>query len=157
MAVELSEQGKKELEEILRRYPSKQSAVLPALHLAQKEFGYITPEVIEYLARLLELPPARVYGTCSFYTMFNRKPVGKYLIQVCTNISCSMLGALDMFEYLSQKLGIKEGETTPDGKFTLIRVECLGACGEAPVIQINDKYYGNLTREKLDKILAELE
>lgn len=154
--MEFSESAKKELEKIRARYPSPQASLLPALWLAQKEFGYISEEVISYLSKVMELPKARIYGVASFYTMFNKKPVGKYLIQVCGNISCAMLGAEGLFDYLSQKLGIKEGETTKDGKFTLIKVECLGACGEAPMMQINDNYYGNLTKEKVDKILAEL-
>jgi len=156
MAIEFKESAKKEMEKIMSRYPTKQAALLPALYLAQREFGWISDEVIEYLARLMDLPRARIYGVASFYSMFNRKPVGKYLVQVCQNISCAMLGADGLFDYLSQKLGIKEGETTPDGKFTLVKVECLGACGEAPMMQINDRYYGNLTKDKVDQILAEL-
>jgi len=156
MAIEFKESAKKEMEKIMSRYPTKQAALLPALYLAQREFGWISDEVIEYLARFMDLPRARIYGVASFYSMFNRKPVGKYLVQVCQNISCAMLGAEGLFDYLSQKLGIKEGETTPDGKFTLVKVECLGACGEAPMMQINDRYYGNLTKDKVDQILAEL-
>jgi len=156
MAVEFSESAKKELEKIRARYPSSQASLLPALWLAQKEFGYVSEEVVSYLSKALELPKSRIYGVASFYTMFNKKPVGKYLVQVCGNISCAMMGAEGLFDYLSRKLGIKEGETSKDGKFTLIKVECLGACGEAPMMQVNDNYYGNLTKEKVDKILAEM-
>jgi len=156
MTVEFTEGARKELEKLISRYPKKEAALLPALHLAQREFGWISDEVIGYISKLMDIPRARVYGVASFYTMFNKKPVGKYLIQVCANISCAMMGAEGLFDYLSQKLGIKEGETTDDGKFTLIKVECLGACGEAPVMQINDRYYGNLTKERVDKILMEL-
>ena len=156
MSLEFNDSAKRELEAIKGRYPTRQAALLPALFLAQREFGYVSEEAIKYLAQVLELPQARIYGVASFYTMFNKKPVGKYFIQVCANISCAMLGADGLFDYLSQKLGIKEGETTKDGRFTLCKVECLGACGEAPMMQINDKYYGPLTREKVDKILAEM-
>jgi len=156
MAIEFKESAKQELQKIISRYPDRQAALLPALYLAQREFGWISDEAIAYLAKLMELPKSRIYGVVSFYSMFNRKPIGKYFIQVCQNISCAMLGADGLFDYLSQKLGIKEGETTSDGKFTLVKVECLGACGEAPMMQINDKYYGNLTKAKVDQILAEL-
>jgi len=156
MTVEFKESAKKELDQILSRYPSKQAGLLPALFLAQREFGWVSEEVISYLAEVMELPKSRIYGVASFYTMFNKKPVGRYFIQVCQNISCAMMAADGLFDYLSTKLGIKEGETTKDGKYTLCKVECLGACGEAPMMQINDKYYGPLTREKVDRILAEL-
>jgi len=156
MAIEFNESAKKELAKLISRYPSRQAALLPALYLAQREFGWVSDEVISYLAKVMELPKSRIYGVASFYTMFNKKPVGKYFIQVCANISCAMMGADSLFVYLSDKLGVKEGETTKDGKFTLVKVECLGACGEAPMMQINDKYYGNLTKAKVDQILAEL-
>ncbi len=156
MGLEFNDSAKKELERIKARYPERQAALLPALYLAQREFGYVSDEAIKYLAQVLELPKSRIYGVASFYTMFNKKPVGKYFIQVCANISCAMMGADGLFDYLSSKLGIKEGETTKDGKYTLCKVECLGACGEAPMMQVNEKYYGPLTREKVDKILSEL-
>jgi len=111
---------------------------------------------MEYVAGLVGVTPAYVQGVVTFYTMFRQQPVGRYLIQVCTNLPCSLMGAEHVVEYLSGKLKIKEGETTPDKKFTLIRVECLGACGGAPMMQINDTFYENLTREKIDLILAEL-
>ena len=151
--MEFNESAKQELEKIKSRYPNRQAALLPALYLAQREFGYISDEVINYLAGTLELPKSRVYGVATFYTVFNNKPVGKYFIQVCANLSCAMMGATGLFEYLSSKLGVKEGETTKDGIFTLVKVECLGACGEAPMMQINNDYYGNLTRAKVDQIL----
>ena len=156
MAIEFKESAKKELEKIMGRYPNPQAALLPALYLAQREFGYVSDEAIIYLSQAMDIPKARIFGVATFYTMFNRKPVGKYFIQVCANISCAMMGASGLFEFLSEKLEIKEGETSKDGKFTLVKVECLGACGEAPMMQINDDYYGNLTREKVNKILAEL-
>jgi len=156
MAIEFKENAKKELEKIMGRYPNPQAALLPALYLAQREFGYVSDEAIALLSKAMNIPKARIFGVATFYTMFNRKPVGKYFIQVCANISCAMMGATGLFEFLSEKLGIKEGETSKDGKFTLVKVECLGACGEAPMMQVNDDYYGNLTKEKVNKILAEL-
>jgi NADH-quinone oxidoreductase subunit E len=108
------------------------------------------------VAEVMGLPPTEVASVASFYTMFNRQPVGENLIQVCTNISCSLLGAEHIVEYIKNRLGIDVGETTPDNKFTLVTVECLGSCGTAPMMQINDTYYENLTEEKIDQILAEL-
>ncbi len=157
MALKFSEAIEAEFGKICGRYPQKEAALLPALYLAQREFGHLSNEALRYVAQRLDLPPARVYGVATFYTMYNKEPVGKYLIQVCTNICCSLMGGDHVFHYISKKLGIKEGETTTDNKFTLMRVECLGACGNAPVMQINDKYYENLTKEKVDRIIASLE
>jgi len=156
MAVEFSEAAKKELEEILKHYPDRQAAMLPVLHLAKREFKAITPEVMEYVASLLEVPPIKVMDTTSFYTMFPRQKEGKYVIQVCSTLSCSLMGAETVVDYLKKKLNIDVGQTTPDGKFTLKKVECLGSCGTAPVMQINDDYYESLTEEKIDKILESL-
>jgi NADH-quinone oxidoreductase E subunit len=153
MPVEFDLNVRGEVEEILGRYPTKEAAILPVLHLAQREFGHISPEVAEYVAELLGFSPARIYGIATFYTMYNREPVGKYHIQVCKNISCSLLGAKMIIEHISGKLGIEKGETTSDGKFTLSLVECLGSCGTAPVMQVNDDYYENLTKDRVDGIL----
>ncbi len=152
----LSDKAKSEIQQLRARYPHPNSALLPALALAQKEHGWLSPEVLEEVAEVMELSPAQVGSVASFYTMFNRRPVGKYLVQVCTNVACSLLGAEHIVEHLKRKLGINVGETTPDGLFTLLEVECLGSCGTAPVMQINDTYYENLTAEKVDQILAEL-
>lgn len=152
----LSDKVKLEIQQLKARYPHPNSALLPALALAQKEHGWLSPEVLEEVAEVMGLSPAQVGSVASFYTMFNRRPVGKYLIQVCTNVACSLLGAEHLVDHLKQKLGIGVGETTPDGRFTLLEVECLGSCGTAPVMQINDTYYENLTAEKVDQILAEL-
>ncbi len=157
MAVEFSAEAKRELEEILKHYPNKQAALLPALHLAKREFKQITPEVMEYIGNLLDVPPIKVMDTVSFYTMFPREKEGKYVIQVCSTLSCSLMGAESVVEYIKKKLKIDVGETTPDGKFTLKKVECLGSCGTAPVMQINDDYYEQLTEEKIDQILDSLE
>ncbi len=153
MSVSFDEKTKREADEILSRYPTKEAAILPFLHLAQREFGYISQEVAEYVAQLLGFTPARIYGIATFYTMYNRAPVGKYHVQVCKNISCSLLGAKGIIEHISDRLGIAPGETTPDGKFTLTLVECLGSCGTAPVMQINDDYYENLTTARVNEIL----
>ena len=152
----LSENVKAEIKQFKGRYPDPKSALLTALHVGQREHGWLSPEVMRDVAEVMELPLAEVGSVASFYTMFNHQPVGENLIQVCTNISCSLLGAEHIVEYLKNKLGIDLGETTPDNKFTLVTVECLGSCGTAPMMQVNNTYYENLTEEKIDRILAEL-
>lgn len=152
----LTEENLKKIEEIRKRYPTAQAALLPALWIAQEQYGWISHETMKEIASLLNLPFGHVLGVVSFYTMFNKKPVGKYHLQVCTNISCSLLGAEKLVDYLASKCGTKLGETSPDGRFTLTEVECLGSCGTAPVMQINDEYYEELTPEKIDHILAQL-
>lgn len=155
--MEFSEETKKKFKQALRRYPRREAALLPTLYLAQEEFGHLSPEVIQYVAELMEIPPPRVYGVATFYTMFNKEPVGKYHIQVCSNISCSLRGADQLVNYLKEKLKINVGETTPDNRFSLNVVECLGFCDNSPAMQINDDYYPDLTREKIDEILEKLE
>ncbi len=151
--MEFSQETLQELNEIIGHYPSKRAATLPALHLAQRDFGYVTDEALEYIGGLLELSPAEMHAVVSFYTMFYRKEMGKYVIQVCHTLSCSLLGASDIVSHIANKLGIKPGETTEDKKFSLLKVECLGACGTAPVMRINNDYYEDLTKEKIDGIL----
>ena len=143
----------KKIEELKGRYPNERALTLPALWAAQEHYGWISGETMKEIAEYLHVPYGHVYGVASFYTMFNKKSVGKYHLQVCTNVSCQLLGARDIAEHLAKKLGIRPGETTPDGKFTLTEVECLGSCGTAPVVQVNDDYHENLTIEKLDKLL----
>lgn len=147
---------KEKVEEIAGRYPERRSALLPALFLAQKKYGYLTKEAMEEVASILGLLPVQVYEVATFYTMFNKKPVGKFHVQVCTNVSCSLLGSEMIVNCLKKKLGIKVGETTEDKLFTLAEVECLGSCGTAPMMQINDTYYENLTEKKVENILNEL-
>ncbi len=142
---------------MMGRYPEKRSALIPSLHMAQKELGYISYDTVCEIARLFDLSPNEVYEVVSFYTMFHRRPVGKYLIQVCTNISCLLCNAEGIMDFLVRKLGVRPGETTPDGRFTLLEVECLGSCGTSPVVQINEDYYEELTPEKLERILDSLE
>jgi NADH-quinone oxidoreductase subunit E len=154
---EFTPEGKKKIRELAGRYPDAQAATLPALWAAQEEAGWISPEVCTAVAELLGVTPAHVLGVASFYTMFKKATTGRYLIQVCSTLSCSLMGAESVVDYLERKLGIRCGETTPDGKFTLMKVECLASCGTAPVMQINDDYYESLTEAKIDEILAGLE
>ncbi|MEW6682707.1 MAG: NADH-quinone oxidoreductase subunit NuoE [Nitrospirota bacterium] len=152
----LSEAAKTRIQELFPRYPDKRSCTLAALRIAQKEQGYISEEAMADIGVLLELTPVQVYETATFYTMFTLQPVGKYLIQVCRTLSCALVGAGSLIRHLEQKLGITAGETTPDGLFTLKKVECLAGCGAGPMMQINDEYYEYLTTDKVDRILEDL-
>lgn len=152
----ISEAGIARIQDLRGRYPQPRSALLPALDIAQREAGYLSPEVLREVAGLLGISPIEAASVASFYTMFNRRRVGRYLVQVCTNLSCSLMGAEHILESLRRKLGIDVGETTPDGQFSLMTVECLGSCGTAPMMQVNDEYFENLTEERLDQILANL-
>lgn len=156
MSVAFSDAARAEFERLLTRYPDRKAVILPALHLAQREFGHVSDEAIVYVAGLVGTSPAEIEGVATFYTMYNRKPVGKYHVQICRNISCSLLGAEHLIEHVAGKLGVKPGGTTPDGKFTLSLAECLGSCGTAPVMQVNDDYYENLTEASVDAILDKL-
>jgi NADH-quinone oxidoreductase subunit E len=141
---------------LITRYPAGQqkSALLPLLHLAQMEFGgWLSASVMDYVASLLSITPIEVYEVASFYSMFNLKPVGKCVVEVCRTGPCWLLGAEDIVRHAEQKLGVKAGETTSDGMFTLKTVECLAACGTAPVMQIGETYHEQLTTEKVDQIL----
>jgi len=156
MALEFSPAALKKFEEMVSRYPKREAAMLPVLYLAQQEFGHLSSEAIAYVANLMGQPPARVHGVVSFYTMFNVKPVGRYHIQVCRTLSCALRGAEKVTGCLRKTLGIEVGQTTADGKFTLSEVECLASCGTAPMMQINEDYYENLTDEKVAEILGAL-
>ncbi|HNW58558.1 MAG TPA: NAD(P)H-dependent oxidoreductase subunit E [bacterium] len=156
MSIAFSDAGRARVTEILGHYPDKEAALLQVLHIARAEFRTITPEVMEYIAGLLEIPPLRVMDVVSFYTLYPRQEEGRHVIQVCATLSCALLGAESLVDHLENKLGIKAGETTPDKKITLRKVECLGSCGTAPVMQINETYYENLTPQKVDEILANL-
>ncbi len=154
----LSEQSKVEIHKIRDEYPDPQSAVLPALALAQRDYGGWLPEAaFDEVAAVLDLPATHVAAVASFYTMLHEEPVGRHVIWVCTNVACSLLGAEHLVEYLGRKLGIAAGQTTPDGRVTLLTAECLGSCGTAPMMQVDDAYYENLTEAKIDEILAGLE
>lgn len=152
----LSEQTKAEISQLRAKYPDARSVLMPALHLAQRDNGWLSTEVMADVGAFLGIPVAEVRSVASFYTMYRLKPVGKYHIQVCTNISCSLLGADHVVDYLKKKLGIEVGGTTPDKKCTLTTVECLGSCGTAPVMQVNDDYYESLTEQRIDEILNAL-
>ena len=156
MAVRFSEETQQQFEEVLTRYPTKQAAILPTLWLAQTEFGYLSPEVMEYIAGLLDLSPAYVRGVATFYTMFYKEPMGKCHVQVCTNLSCTLVGAEKIVHCLEEKLGVKVGQTTSDKVFSLSEVECLGSCGTAPVIQVNDDYHENQTPKSMLSLIEEL-
>lgn len=151
-----TEERKETLDKIIQRYPEKQAALLPALHLVQEQEGIIREEAMQYVADYLGIPFGHVLGVVTFYTMFNDKPVGRNHIQVCTNISCQLLGAESLVGYIGKKCGVKPGQTSEDGAFTLSEVECLGSCGTAPMMQINDDYHENLTADKIDSILDSL-
>jgi NADH-quinone oxidoreductase E subunit len=156
MSPEFSEKIQKKIKEIVARYPQKEAAILPVLHIAQQEFGFISSEEEKQVAGILGVKPIRVREVVTFYTMLNREPVGKYHVQVCSNLSCSLLGAEKLIDYLKQKLGVEPGKTTKDKKFTLSLVECLGACEQAPCMMVNFEYYGNLDKKKIDKIFDDL-
>lgn len=153
----LSTVGQKQLKTILSGSPEKNTALLPILYLIQNEKGFISIEDQRSVAALLELPPMKVKGVVDFYTMLRGEKCGKYLIQVCHTLSCSIMGAHTVIDVIRKKLNINVGETTADGKFTLVKVECLGSCGTAPVMQINDDYYEQLTESKIIEILDSLE
>jgi NADH-quinone oxidoreductase E subunit len=159
MAVELSAETTKKCEEIIARYPDgwKEAAILPVLHLVQREWGYVSLEGLKYVAQLLGMPAARAAGVMSFYPMFHKAPVGRHVIQVCSTLSCALCGAEEVVEYLKEKLKIEVGETTEDGRFTLEKSECIAACEGGPAIRINDELHRYLSKEKLDKMLEGLE
>ena len=152
----LSAQARNDIQALREKYETNQSALIPALHRAQADQGWLSLETQSEVAELLELSLQTVAGVVSFYTMFHQTPVGKYLLQVCRNISCSMLGGQTLRKKLEERLGIAVGETTPDGRFTLIEVECLGSCGTAPVVMVNDRYFEGVKPDDVDRLLAEL-
>ncbi|HEY8919888.1 NADH dehydrogenase subunit E [Chitinophaga rupis] len=153
-----SEEKLNKVKEIIARYPEgkQKSALIPLLHLAQEEFGgWLSPETMDYVGSLLQITPIEVYEVATFYSMFNLKPVGKYLFEVCQTGPCMLNGSDQIIDYIKQKLKIGVGETTPDGLFTLKTVECLGACGYAPMMQLGKHFREHLTPEKVDAIIAE--
>ena len=157
--IEFSKEAMEQAQRIIKRYPEgkHKSALLPILHLAQSEFGgWLSPETMDYVANVLSIKPIEVYEVASFYSMYNLKPVGKCLLEVCRTGPCLLRGADDVIHYLENKLNIKAGGTSADGMFTLKTVECLGACGYAPMLQCGAKFYENLTEEKLDLLIEKL-
>lgn len=159
MNVKFSQQQLDKVNEIIARYPEgkQKSALIPVLHIAQDEHGgWLDTPVMDYVADLLHIKPIEVYEVATFYSMFNTKPVGKYLLEVCRTGPCMLNGSDDIIDYIKQKLSIAEGETTPDGLFTLKPAECLGACGYAPMMQLGNHFKEHLTKEKVDQLIAEL-
>jgi NADH-quinone oxidoreductase E subunit len=148
-----NETAKKELEEIRLKYPNARAALLPALYLAQREFGWLSPEAYEAVSGLLGVPKAIARGVGTFYAMYKHKPMGRNIVQLCTNVSCMILGAEKLADFLKNKYGLEPGGTSPDGRFSLVIMECIGACGTAPAMLVNDDFYENLTEKYIEEIL----
>lgn len=145
----------KTVEKHISKYPTKMSAIMPVLWMVQEKEGWISTDNMKYVGQLLELPYEHVLGVATFYTMYFKKPVGKFHLQICTNVSCMLCGGTDLFKYVSDKLGIKNKEVTSDGIFSIEEVECLGSCGTAPMLQVNNKeYYENLTLPQVDELIS---
>jgi NADH-quinone oxidoreductase subunit E len=142
--------------EIIDRYPRPKSALIPLLHLAQEQDGHLTDDAMTHIAELVGVTPAEVLGTASFYEMFKMEPVGRYMVNVCTNIACLLLGGEELLEHAEHKLGIRPGQTTPDGLFTVEDVECIAACTEAPCLQVNYRYFHKITHDEFDRLIDEL-
>ncbi len=154
---QLSTEGQKFVKSELTRYEHRYSAIIPSLYMVQQENeGWVSPESIRHLSQLMEIPEAHIWEVARFYTMFNTEPVGKLHVQVCCNVSCAMNGGRELADHISKTFGVKTGETSADKMITLTRVECLGSCGTAPMMQINDGYHENLTQEKAVQIIKEL-
>ncbi|MDA8082548.1 MAG: NADH-quinone oxidoreductase subunit NuoE [Nitrospiraceae bacterium] len=143
----------KEIEEIRRKYPTSRAALLPALYVAQREFGWLSPEAYTAVSDLLGVPEAIARGVGTFYAMYRNKPLGRHVVQLCTNVSCMILGAERLVDFLKNKYGLEPGGTTADGRFSLVIMECIGACGTAPAMLVNDDFYENLTEKYIDEIL----
>ncbi len=156
--VAFSPENLEKVKEMIARYPEgrQKSALLPVMHVAQKQWGWLSSEVMDYIAGILSIKPVEVYEVATFYTMFHLEPVGRHVIEYCRTGPCCLMGGEEVYGHLKKRLGIDAGETTPDGRFTLKEVECLAACGWGPVFQIREQYYMNLTRDKVDEIIDEL-
>lgn len=146
----------KAIDELMTHYPRKEAALIPALHRVQDDLGWMPVEAMDWVADKLELPRVRVYGVTSYYTMFRRQPTGRHRLEICTNVSCSLMGAEHLREHICRRLGVEPGGTTADGAFTLTEVECLGSCGTAPVMMVDDVYYENLDPAKVDALLDQI-
>jgi NADH-quinone oxidoreductase subunit E len=155
MAFTLTPEREEAARELIKRYPAPRAACIPILHLCQQQDGWISPEAIAYVAAMLEMSTAQVQGVVTFYTSFHQERVAPNVVWVCRTLSCDLRGAKVVQEHLEKKFGCTAGHTSKDGKFTLKKAECLAACGQAPMVQINDEFYENLTLEKLDRIIAE--
>lgn len=154
--LKFSEAELKEVDSHIAKYPEKKAAVMPVLWMAQKKWGWLSKEVMEYVAELLDLTYAHVYGVATFYTMYFKKPMGKYHLQVCTNVSCQLLKGDEIYEHVKGKLGIGHNEATEDGLFSLEEVECMGACGGAPMMIVNEDFHENINISQVDKIIDDI-
>lgn len=153
MQAKFSDDTLKRIEEVFARYPTREAAALPVLYLAQKEFGCINDQALHAAAHVLKVSRAKIYGLATYYSMFSTEPMGRNVIYLCDNLACTLLGAESLCSHLEKKLGIRMGETTEDGRFTLRNAECLGACGQAPVMLVNDDFHEGLSASKLDEVL----
>jgi NADH-quinone oxidoreductase subunit E len=156
MVVKFTKQALEEFEGIAKRYPVRRAALLPALWMAQREFGWLSTEAIEACAGLVGCTPAQALEVAEFYSMYKKKPGGKHHLQVCRTLSCMLNGSAEIQKVIEKKLGLKSGETTPDGLFSYQEVECLASCHTAPCLQVNDDYYENLTATKVEGLIEEL-
>lgn len=156
MPFSLSEDRERKVDELLSRYPTKRAACLPVLHLCQEQEGWVSPEVMSYVAERLGMSTSEVKGVVTFYTLYHQEKVAPNVIWVCRTLSCELRGAKEIQEHLEKRLGCAMNGTSADGKFTLRKAECLAACGQAPMIQLNDTFHENLTLERLDELLAEV-
>ena len=154
--IEFSPEELAKVEQLKGLYPSSKSAIMPVLWMAQKKWGWLSVGVMKHVAEVMNLPYSHVYGVASFYTMYFKKPMGRFHVQVCTNVSCMLRGGEAVYQHVSQKYGIGHNQRTADGKFSLEEVECMGACGGAPLVAINEDYYENITIEELDRMLDAL-
>lgn len=156
MPFTLSPERAKSIDEIVSRYPEKRAAVIPVLHVCQQQNGWVSPEVVDWVASRLELETSIVQGVVTFYTMFHQKKVAPNVVWVCRTLSCELRGGKLVTEHLEKRFGCHVGGTSKDGKFSLLKAECLAACGQGPMVQINDEFFENLTLERIDRILDEL-
>ncbi|MCL5028231.1 MAG: NADH-quinone oxidoreductase subunit NuoE [Bacteroidetes bacterium] len=156
MEFKFTEENIKKIEEAVKKYPVKKAAVMPVLYIAQEQNGWISQEVIKEVASILETTSEDVLGVVTFYTMYHQKPAGKYHLQVCTNVSCMLRGAYEIYDHVKDKLQIKNGDVTNDHLFSLEEVECMGSCGTAPMIAVNEDFFENLDVQKVDQILESL-
>ena len=152
----LSKENVERARQLMALYPQTRSALIPMLHVAQQQDGWVTDDAMRHIAELLGISPAEVLGTCSFYEMFKREPVGRHLVNVCTNVSCMILGGYELLEHLEATLDVKAGGTTADGEFTLDEVECIAACDRAPCLSVNYRVFGPLTHDAADTLLDDL-
>lgn len=156
MALNFNDASNARIKKLLSRYPNKMAATLPVLWIAQEQFGYVSEEAMDLVAETLDLPKSHVYGVATFYTMYYKDPVGKHHVQVCTNVSCMLRGAYQVLERFEKELGVKAGETSADGNWTLSEVECLAACGTAPCVQVNKNYYEPVLPDDVPALIAKL-